>query len=100
MTEDLPCRELVELVTDHLEDALPAAVRLRLEEHLLGCEGCVEHVEQVRHTVALLHAMPREDLSPQARERVVQAFRAWRDGEGGPGGDAIGPFPPRGIGPA
>ena len=79
MTEDLPCRELVELVSDHLEDALPAAVRVRLEQHLRECEGCTEHVEQVRQTVALLHALPPEELSPQARQRVLEAFRAWRD---------------------
>ncbi len=100
MTEDLPCRELVELVTEHLEDALPAAVRLRLEEHLRECEGCVEHVEQVRQTVALLHAMPREDLSPQARERVLEAFRAWRDGGRGPGAAPIGPLLRPDSGPA
>ena len=77
--DDLACIELVELVTDHLEGALEPDVRRRLERHLEECEGCVEHVEQVRRTVALLRAVPQdEQLSPQARERLLGAFRAWR----------------------
>ena len=79
VSDDLACIELVELVTDHLEDALEPDVRRRLERHLEQCEGCVEHLEQVRRTVAVLRAVPQdEQLSPQARERLLGAFRAWR----------------------
>jgi Putative zinc-finger len=36
MTElpEMPCRELVEVITDYLEDALTERDRLRMEEHL------------------------------------------------------------------
>lgn len=79
VSDDLACVELVELVTDHLEGVLEPDVRRRLERHLEECEGCVEHVEQVRRTVALLRAVPQDErLSPQARERLIGAFRAWR----------------------
>jgi putative zinc finger protein len=33
-TDDLPCRELVELVTDYLENRLPDSTRRRFEAHL------------------------------------------------------------------
>jgi anti-sigma factor RsiW len=46
--EDMSCAELVELVTDYFEDQLPAAERERIREHLLLCDGCHAHVEQVR----------------------------------------------------
>lgn len=77
--DDLACDELVEQVTDYLEDALDPSARTRFERHLPRCEGCVEHVEQVRRTIALLHRVPQDErLSPQARTRLLLAFREWR----------------------
>ena len=35
--DELTCQELVELVTDYLEDALSPAERVRFEEHLIVC---------------------------------------------------------------
>lgn len=78
--EDLPCDELTELVTDYLEDALEPDERARLEAHLEVCEGCRAYLEQVRQTVLVLGHLPAEELSPASRERVLDAFRAWRDG--------------------
>ena len=77
--DDLACDELVEQVTEHLEGALDPDARVRFLQHLQGCEGCVEHVEQVRRTISLLGAVPQDEgLSPQARTRLLTAFRAWR----------------------
>ena len=39
-SEPLTCRELVELVTDYLEWALPALNRARVESHLARCSHC------------------------------------------------------------
>ena len=52
MSDDLPCRELVELVTDYLEDALAPQRRRALEEHLRECDGCAIYVDQIRATIA------------------------------------------------
>ncbi len=38
--DDPSCRELVELVTDYLEDSLPPAVRTRFEMHLAWPANC------------------------------------------------------------
>lgn len=74
--EDLSCQELVELVTDYLEDALPAAERARFDAHLADCPWCEAHLEQVRTTLALARAAgavePSPDVSP-----LLAAFRAW-----------------------
>lgn len=80
--DDLPCDELVELVTDYLEGALDTSERARFEAHLVTCEGCRAYLEQVRLTVRMLAHLPAEDLSPPAREHVLEAFRAWRAGAG------------------
>ena len=39
--QQLVCRELVELVTDYLDDALPPALRVAVDRHLDDCDGCL-----------------------------------------------------------
>jgi anti-sigma factor RsiW len=76
--DDLPCQELVELVTDYLEDRLPEAVRRRFEAHLEGCSGCRTYLEQMRLTLRALGALPAEAIEPAMKERLLGAFRDWR----------------------
>ena len=76
----LTCRELVELVTDYLEDRLPAEARARFEEHLASCNGCQAYVDQMRLTLRALGRLQEEQLSGRAREAMLSAFRGWRDG--------------------
>jgi hypothetical protein len=52
--DDLACRELVELVTDYLDDVLPPGWRDGVASHLAECDGCTEYVRQVRTTIAAL----------------------------------------------
>ncbi len=80
--DDLPCVELVELVTDYLEGALDQDERARLEAHLDACEGCRAYLDQVRQTVQMMSHLPSEDLSPPVRQHLLEAFRAWRAGSG------------------
>jgi hypothetical protein len=54
---ELTCQELVELVTDRLEEALAPALRRAFDRHLAGCAGCRAHLEQVRATLRVLRAM-------------------------------------------
>ena len=56
----LCCREVVELVTDYLEGALPARTRARFERHLARCRGCSAYVEQMREVVRLLARLGAE----------------------------------------
>ncbi len=75
MTDDLPCRSLVELVTDYLEDALADPDRRRFEAHLTRCDACTTYVEQLQATVAVVGRLPPEALSPAVRARLHLAFR-------------------------
>jgi anti-sigma factor RsiW len=76
---DLTCQELVELVTDYLEGALPPADRARFEAHLADCPGCDAYLRQMRATLELVGAtgalQSRPELSP-----LLEAFRAWKRG--------------------
>jgi anti-sigma factor RsiW len=74
---ELTCQELVELVTDYLEDELPPAERARFEAHLRGCGGCATYVEQIRTTIALTGRVHEDDLSPTTRAGILAAFRDW-----------------------
>jgi anti-sigma factor RsiW len=74
---EMPCRELVELVTDYLEDRLSPIDRARFEAHLTECEACRTYLEQFRQTIRVLGRLPEESLSPEAREALVTAFRGW-----------------------
>ena len=76
-TESLSCQELVELVTDYLEDALPPEERARFEDHLERCRGCTNYVEQIRITIALMGRARADELDPATCEAIVEAFRGW-----------------------
>jgi Major Facilitator Superfamily/Putative zinc-finger len=54
--EELACQDVVEEVTDYLEDALAPERRAELENHLAGCDGCTEYVGQIRATADALGA--------------------------------------------
>ncbi|MDP9295682.1 MAG: zf-HC2 domain-containing protein [Actinomycetota bacterium] len=74
----MSCRELVELVTAYLEGTLPGDDRARFEEHLAGCEGCSNYLEQMRTTIRLTGMLSPESLSPAAERALLSAFRSWR----------------------
>ena len=74
---EMPCRELVELITDYLEDCLSPAARARFEVHLDECEACRTYLDQFRQTIRVLGHLPEESLSPEARNTLLAAFRGW-----------------------
>jgi anti-sigma factor RsiW len=78
----MTCREVVDLITDYLEGALPEPERRRLEAHLAGCPWCVAYVEQMRVTVRLTGRLAEEAVPPATREALVAAFRHWKSGRG------------------
>jgi anti-sigma factor RsiW len=52
--EQMQCRELVELVTEYMEGALPAEDRARFEAHLASCPGCLAYLQQMRVTIRVI----------------------------------------------
>ena len=74
----LSCQEMVELMTDYLEGALSDRDRARFEAHLAACDGCSAYLDQLRETITLAGRLRAEDLSPDAEERLLAAFRTWR----------------------
>ena len=78
--QEMTCRELVELVTDYLEGAMPASESRRLEEHLAGCSRCRIYLEQLRGTIKTVGALREDSVTPEAQEELLRVFRAWKRG--------------------
>lgn len=76
--EELSCQELVELVTDYFEGALPRALRDRFDRHIEHCSGCRAYLEQMRATIAATGTLTPESLTPEAERALLEAFRGWR----------------------
>jgi anti-sigma factor RsiW len=77
---DLTCQEMVELVTDYLEGALPAGEHTRFGRHIAGCPHCTTYLEQMQITIRTLGRLPAESVPPDARDALLGAFRDWNQG--------------------
>ena len=74
--EDLSCQELVELVTDYFDGALPPAQRARFDAHVAECDACATYLEQMRTTLVLTRASAPLHERPEV-SGLLEAFRAW-----------------------
>jgi anti-sigma factor RsiW len=86
---DLMCKEVVELVTDFLSNALSLDDRARFEEHLADCPPCTSYVAQVKRTIELSRELSGDlggELSGKLREgpaqevppELLDVFRRWK----------------------
>jgi anti-sigma factor RsiW len=75
---EISCQELVNAITAYVEGTLPAAERARFDEHLSGCAHCRTYLEQMRDTIAALGTLREQELSPETRAGLLEAFRGWR----------------------
>jgi predicted anti-sigma-YlaC factor YlaD len=76
--EPISCQEVVELVTDYLEGAMPPEEVARFEHHLSLCEGCVFYVDQIRMTADAVGRIREQDVPPEVRDDLVAAFREFK----------------------
>ncbi|HTG46801.1 MAG TPA: zf-HC2 domain-containing protein [Actinomycetota bacterium] len=77
---EITCREVVELLSDFLDDELSAWQRARVETHLAGCAGCTMILDELRETVRLTGRLTEEDLTREQGATLLEAFRDWRAG--------------------
>jgi anti-sigma factor RsiW len=76
--KEMPCQDLVEVITDYLEGTLSPQERLRFEEHLAVCAGCRNYLEQMRATIRLTGALNADSIPDGIREQLLTAFRDWK----------------------
>jgi predicted anti-sigma-YlaC factor YlaD len=79
-SDELTCREVVEIVTDYLEGALSPEDHVRFDAHLSGCDGCTSYLDQMRETIRLTGMLTEDQIPEAQRERLRLAFRDWKNG--------------------
>ncbi len=77
---DLACKELVELVTDYLEQTLSREERTRFEHHLTFCGGCKEYLRQMRSTIDISRRLAEDALPLTVQDELLAVFRRWKAG--------------------
>jgi predicted anti-sigma-YlaC factor YlaD len=76
----LNCQEVVELVTDYLEQALLPEMQAQFEEHIAECPGCDTYLEQVQQTIMMLRKLSEQQMFPKTKQELVEIFRNWKQG--------------------
>jgi anti-sigma factor RsiW len=72
-TDELACKQFVELVADYLDDALSPELRARFEEHLAGCDGCSTYLGQTQRVMAELQDLSAApDVNQQDPEIITR----------------------------
>lgn len=74
----MTCKELVELVTDYLEGALPPEDVADFEKHLAICTGCRNYLTQMRQTILGLGNLTEESIPEDAKRELLVLFRDWK----------------------
>ena len=75
---EMPCQELVELITAYLDGTLSPVDRLRFEQHLAECRHCRTYLLQMRQTIQVLGRLPEETIPDEVKAQLLQAFRDWK----------------------
>lgn len=74
----LRCAEVIDLVTEYLDDALDQRDLRLFERHLAICEGCAVYVDQIRMTITLSGTTRHRNVQvmPNNFDELVAALRA------------------------
>lgn len=81
MNPDPPCSEIVQLITDYLDGALPPGQMADIDHHLEGCEGCRNAVAQWRTVIALAGRLTEAEVDNTdelTRDRILSLCRGLR----------------------
>jgi anti-sigma factor RsiW len=73
----MTCQELVELVTEYFEGALPETERARFEAHLAECPACELYLAQMRTTIEVVGAGRSLEERPEV-SALLDTFRDWK----------------------
>ena len=78
---ELHCQEVVERVTDYLEQALLPETQAQFEEHIEMCPGCNTYLEQVQQTIMMLRKLSEQQTFPETKQDLLEVFQNWKQGE-------------------
>ena len=77
----MTCKELVELLSAYLDDALELGDRDRLERHLERCSGCRSHLRQFQLMLDAMSAVPGPTIEPPYLDELIRVYKATKPTE-------------------
>ena len=66
----MTCRDVIEVLADYVDGALPPDLVAELEQHLEGCEPCRAYLATYRRTRALGAEANRLEMPAEMRDRL------------------------------
>ena len=72
----MDCTEVMEQLSDYLDENVRAELRKAVDEHLKGCHDCSYYVDTVRKTVVLYQADKRLEVPMRATAKLHAALAA------------------------
>lgn len=75
------CEDVVRLLADYQEDALPLSERLDFERHVAVCPACRGYLSQMRAVIGTAERAGEPGLGPADEAALLAAFRALRPGD-------------------
>jgi predicted anti-sigma-YlaC factor YlaD len=79
--QEIICHQFVELVTEYLDEALPAGQVELVEEHLVMCDWCRDYLDQIETTSAALAETAPPAPPDETLHALLGAFRAHTGGD-------------------
>lgn len=79
-SDELTCRELVEMVTDYLEGQLSHSERARFEEHVASCDDCSVYFDQIRRVARAGASLADTFVARETLAPLLAAFHGWKRG--------------------
>jgi len=72
------CRDVIDLITEYLDDAMLRRDRARFEAHLASCPGCATYLNQLRQTTTWLGQLSDASIPLSAQDAFLTSFRNWK----------------------
>ncbi len=68
----MSCEEVVRLLSDYIDGALPAGLRAQVEDHLATCHGCHVVLDTTQCTILLYRASRSRALQGERRRLLLE----------------------------
>ena len=78
--EEMNCNELVEHVTDCLEEALDPDSLMKLLDHLQICKGCDNYFNEVLVTLKVISKLPDASVPNDTEAKLLAVYDKWNKG--------------------
>jgi predicted anti-sigma-YlaC factor YlaD len=77
-TNELVCRDAVELFSDYLDGRLSEEMIALCEQHLHNCSPCMAYLGQLKLTIQSLRGLLGEGLSAETKATLLAKFREFK----------------------